>query len=820
MKNHIFRTANWKTRCVAVAAAAVLMGGLGRAADAPATEEQCVAVLRGEASPAQKDAACVRLKRVGTAAAVPALAPLLADEQLSHSARLALESLPGRAAGQALSEALGQTRGLNKAGLLHSLGLRQETAAVTAVAECLKDEDPAVVRSAAQALGRIGDKAAQAALQAAWTKAEAAAQPALADGLLMVANLRLEQKNAPGALALFNQLNLPSQTPAVRLAASQGRLRAGGPEALGWLTEGLTGTDPVAQMAALAQARQLAQPAATLTLAGLLGKLPPVVQAALVEALRQRGDAAAAPGIQALAGSTDEQVRLAVYPALGRLGDARAVPVLAEAAAGSAELEVRVARLALLELSRGEVTDRMVALLGVAREPVQVELARALAGRAEKSTVPRLLELARTGTATARKAGFGALAQMADETTMPALVRLLVEAPDGAARAEALDALGTVCQRLQRKGVKPDAAAIVAGLGSRNKEAKVALLQVAGGLVDSAIRTALRAAVKDRDPELRTAGIRAMADTRDAVLLPDLLALARGTVDGSLRAVALRGYIRLVAEEENTGLSAAEKVEALQVALAICQSPEEKRPVLAGLANVPDPAALALVMTELEGATVTAEAAQAATQIAGVLMGAHPAAARAALEKVTARIPEGPQRQAAAALLGRLEAQSDYLTAWQVSGPYRAEGKEWSALMDEVFAPEKAGDRTARWQPMPPGPDAQRPWIMDLKKALGGEQVVAYARTRVHAEQAVDARLELGSDDGVKVWLNGRQVYVVNAPRAITPGSDKVNVRLEAGWNTLLLKVNQNNQGWDYCARLVKPDGTRLTGLRSAAEGF
>ena len=104
---------------------------------------------------------------------------------------------------------------------------------------------------------------------------------------------------------------------------------------------------------------------------------------------------------------------------------------------------------------------------------------------------------------------------------------------------------------------------------------------------------------------------------------------------------------------------------------------------------------------------------------------------------------------------------------------------------------------------------------MDLLKVFGGEQRVAYARTWIHSEQEQPARLEIGADDGVKVWLNGKVVHANNTFRALRPGSDKVNIKLNEGWNSLLLKITPLNQGWEFCARLVKPDGSRLDGVRA-----
>ena len=57
-------------------------------------EESLIKVLQSNASPHDKDAACARLKLIGTVKSIPALAALLTDEQLSHSARYAARPRP------------------------------------------------------------------------------------------------------------------------------------------------------------------------------------------------------------------------------------------------------------------------------------------------------------------------------------------------------------------------------------------------------------------------------------------------------------------------------------------------------------------------------------------------------------------------------------------------------------------------------------------------------------------------------------------------------------------------------------------------------
>jgi hypothetical protein len=187
------------------------------------------------------------------------------------------------------------------------------------------------------------------------------------------------------------------------------------------------------------------------------------------------------------------------------------------------------------------------------------------------------------------------------------------------------------------------------------------------------------------------------------------------------------------------------------------------------------------------------------------------------LKKAQTVATEPATRQDVEASLKSIQANAAFLTAWQVSGPYRQADKDFSALFNISFPPESGNPADAVWRALPSGADANRPGVMDLLKALGGEQCVAYVRTWVYVKEAQPARLELGSDDGVKVWLNGKLVYEHNIARPLQPGSDKTDLALQAGWNALLLKITQNNQGWEYCARLLQPDGSLVPDLQTTA---
>ena len=284
----------------------------------------------------------------------------------------------------------------------------------------------------------------------------------------------------------------------------------------------------------------------------------------------------------------------------------------------------------------------------------------------------------------------------------------------------------------------------------------------------------------------------------------------------NLRGLAIGGCVHLATQEESVKLSNSQRVATLKAILAAAPSADQKRVVLAGLAEVPDLEALKLAESMLAEPGVQNEAARAILKIAPLLPDA--AAADAALNRVLAVAQDAATRQAAEAALKRAGVGAGFITAWQVAGPYRQVGKNYSALFDIIFPPETAEPQSTTWKALACGTDEKRPWLMDLNKALGGQECVAYARTRIHCDHEQLARLELGSDDGVKVWLNQKLIHGNNVARALRPASDKVNIVLNPGWNQLLLKVTQHNQGWAFCARLLKPDGLPLEGLQFDAD--
>ncbi|MBI4616257.1 MAG: hypothetical protein HY720_21765 [Planctomycetes bacterium] len=96
--------------------------------------------------------------------------------------------------------------------------------------------------------------------------------------------------------------------------------------------------------------------------------------------------------------------------------------------------------------------------------------------------------------------------------------------------------------------------------------------------------------------------------------------------------------------------------------------------------------------------------------------------------------------------------------------------------------------------------------------------VAALAHAYARSDRRRRARLWLGSDDGVRVWANGREVFAKHAHRGHFFDADSVDVDLEPGWNRFLFLVEETVGGWGLSARLATPEGGPIEGLEWRAE--
>jgi hypothetical protein len=91
--------------------------------------------------------------------------------------------------------------------------------------------------------------------------------------------------------------------------------------------------------------------------------------------------------------------------------------------------------------------------------------------------------------------------------------------------------------------------------------------------------------------------------------------------------------------------------------------------------------------------------------------------------------------------------------------------------------------------------------------------VAAYAVAYVVADTDMTVKLAIGSNDEFKAWLNGKPVLRFNGARGLEKDSDVTDVTLAEGRNVLVLKVINETNNWQACARFLK-DGAPVTNVK------
>lgn len=149
---------------------------------------------------------------------------------------------------------------------------------------------------------------------------------------------------------------------------------------------------------------------------------------------------------------------------------------------------------------------------------------------------------------------------------------------------------------------------------------------------------------------------------------------------------------------------------------------------------------------------------------------------------------------------------------WSAIGPFTAaDGK---AAFSTEFGPEQKLDLAASYQ------NDQLRWTLhdDFQDGkaheLKGENAATYLYRTITVPAARKMAVSLGSDDAVKVWLNGNLVLDKYVLRAVAADQDRISLDLSAGENRLLIKVVNNAGGYAfYYKPLTDGEDETLTDL-------
>ncbi|MGD2294487.1 MAG: DUF2961 domain-containing protein [Candidatus Aminicenantes bacterium] len=179
--------------------------------------------------------------------------------------------------------------------------------------------------------------------------------------------------------------------------------------------------------------------------------------------------------------------------------------------------------------------------------------------------------------------------------------------------------------------------------------------------------------------------------------------------------------------------------------------------------------------------------------------------------QVKDRPPESRGTDLAFVSLNARPSQRRFIKEWILIGPFDAPDMSY---LQKAYPPEVKIELKKKHE----GKNGKAVGWITLKSEKSGymrledkidppERGIIYGLVYVHASEPLNTHLLVGSDDGVRIWLNDRLTHTNPAYRGCYPDQDKIPVQLQAGWNKLLIKVLQGGGGWGFYVRFVDPDG-------------
>jgi len=624
----------YKTRyLIIVAALIVAVAASAQAAPMEkASEADLIAVLTSDDSPkADKAITCKKLAIYGSAKAVPALKPLLADAELCSWARIALEAIPGPEADAALRDALGSLEGRQLIGAINSLGVRRDAKAVDALAGLLKNDNAEVASSAAAALGKIGGEPAAKVLRQSLADAPEGVRSAVAEGCVLCAEQFLADGKTTEAVAIYDEVRKAGVPKQRIVEATRGAILARGADGIPLLVEQLRSKDKKLFQIGLMTAREMTQVDVSAALLAELENATPMRGAMLMAAVADRGGATASPAILKAATEGPKPLRMAAVRVLQKSGDAACAPALLKIATDEDADLAETARTALAEFPGKQIDATIAAGLADAQGETLVMLME-LVGRRRVAATPALVKALGSSDATVRQAALAALGETVELKDLGVLIAPVTSPKNEEDTATAVKALSVACARM------PDGDACAAKISAAMKDAPVAtkctLLNVLGAMGGPAALKAIGTAGKDDSPELQDAATRVLGGWMSVDAGPVLLDLAKNAPVEKYRIRAIRGYIRLVRQ---FNMPAKQRVEMCVKALQTADRATEKKLVLnevVGLDRYASRDMLRLAIAATKDPQLKEDAAKVAMKIAQKITG-DPAKAKKLVEEMS-----------------------------------------------------------------------------------------------------------------------------------------------------------------------------------------
>ena len=519
-----------------------------------------------------------------------------------------------------------------------------------------------------------------------------------------------------------------------------------------------------------------------------LSSADPVFVPALIDSLEKMRDEGSTPVLTTLLSNEIAEIRSAAARALSHTGDAKLIPAF------------RVVRRRATPETDFEATNSFL-MLGdsIAEKGTNLDMSRRIYSEVLKSSTHPAL-------AGAALVGIG-------KTGGEHAVQQILDAIKGKYGRDLEPAAIAAFECLPGESERKELAAAFPGLPDNMK---IPLLGVFGRTRNPIYLGLLEKTAKEGSTKVRMQALIALAGTES----PNAVSiLAEGTEDpdNGIRETASHSLLSLASSLGSQGKN--EDAGKTFLLLYNATDGEDLRArALEGIAQFPVPESIEVLLSSVGNQEVSVDFLASVAE--KLDRAGHEEEAGRLLAVLVKRATNTETVQKILHLSGHHGFKSDlahrlgFVTNWSLAGPFpwtAEDGSTKNAINEpdvDLNATYNVGGEEIRWA----ASRTSDPGGLVNLAAIFGELsgVTAYAYTEVSLEQQSEAIVCIGSDDGVKVWVNGEPVHENNTDRGVALDQDRVPVKFKQGKNTFLIQITQGGGGWGFCVRLTRPDGTPL----------
>ncbi len=748
---------------------------------------------------------------IGTPSIVPNIEPLLKNKETVDIACRILEQIPGKEATQSLIKALQQKEinDADKIGLINSLGRRKDSSALDILSKHLDDSSAEVQKSAIMAIGSIGGKEAGTILWS-WAKGKSTLDnPEVQSALLKIASqLSEESLDKNLALEIYSSLfDSEKVLPVGKGYALRGLVQLKGKDSFDWVWQSVFSEDKILSASAIDLLKDPSFSDTMLTekCNSVLKTANPRIQLGLLEVIASRKLSSAVESVLDLVKNTEGEVQTSAIQCLGGIGDIKSIVALVDFVLnGSREISA-TAKDALIKLNNPDVDNYLIGQVQQGKPEIRKLAVDLLTERRIMEAKNIIKDAILKNDKDIFDESLNYMAVLGREEDLSILFDKLLS--DTERSSNYVPVISLILDRLGEEGLKMSHIR-EQWKKCQNEAQKKSLISILGN-IKSPESCAMLEDICMNEPALKISALQSLGQCVDANTLQKIVGGLEKENVAEVKSAGITSALNIL---RTLNLPDKQKFEYYSYLWNVAgENPGHQKNILGGLAKL----SLLDVLNFIEGMKVNdalkADWINARVSVAKNIAFSYPSKVMPILEE-SLPVLKDKQAEEIKNLLNGLKNRGEILCAWSMSGPYRMEDYGARRLFDEVsFPPETDMNSVQDWRILPMKIDGKGLIYADLAEFTGGEvECVAYVACKIKTPESTEGKILLGSNDGVKVWLNGTLVHSFAEGRTMTPDEDQFTVKLEKE-NILLMAVYNQGAAWEFIAKLQGIDWNKIT---------